>query len=392
MLRRLLAFTLVPLFGLIPLASRAAEPYAVNVILPLTGPASFIGKEEQAALGVVETTVNKAGGVRGRPIKFEIVDDQSSPQLSVQLTNEIIAKKVPFFLGSSFVATCNAQLPLVKDGPVMYCFSPGSHPPDGSYAYSSSVATTDLLVVLSRYFQARGWKRIAIITSTDATGQDAERGIRQAFNEANGQTIVDAEHFNISDVSVAAQMAHIKASGAQALIAWSTGTPAGTLFRGEAEAGLQIPTATTNGNLTYAQMKQYAAFLPKELYFPTPAGVTPLAANPAIVGAQLAKRIQSYFDAFKAAGITPDGGHILAWDPAFIVFDALQKLGFNASAAQIKQYISSLRGWVGVNGTYDFRASPQRGLNDKDALIVRWDAARNTWVPVSKLGGQPLPG
>ena len=29
---------------------------------------------------------------------------------------------------------------------------------------------------------------------------------------------------------------------------------------------------------------------------------------------------------------------------------------------------------------------------DNNALVVRWDAAKNTWVPMSKLGGQPLPG
>jgi hypothetical protein len=39
---------------------------------------AFIGKEEQPSLGIIERLVNQSGGVRGRPIKFVIADDQSN--------------------------------------------------------------------------------------------------------------------------------------------------------------------------------------------------------------------------------------------------------------------------------------------------------------------------
>ena len=58
-------------------ANAAAEVYNIPVVLPMTGSAAFLGKEESAALQVAETTVNKAGGISGRPIKFVIQDDQS---------------------------------------------------------------------------------------------------------------------------------------------------------------------------------------------------------------------------------------------------------------------------------------------------------------------------
>ncbi len=392
MLKRLLALALIPMFALIPLASRAADPYVINVILPLTGPASFIGSEEGQALAVVEETVNKSGGIRGRPIHFAIVDDQSNPQVTVQLTNQIMAKKVPFFLGSSFTATCNAQLPLVKDGPVMYCFSPGAHPAEGSFAYSSSVSTKDELTVIARYFRERGLRKVAVITSTDATGQDAERNIDAAFSAPENQLeqIVVREHFNPSDVSVSAQMAHIKASDAQVLIAWSTGPAGGTLLRGATEAGLNVPIATTDGNLTYAQMKQYAAFLPKEMLFPAKPCNTPDGATGNLVPPAIRQKIVAYLDAFKAKGIRPDNGQSLAWDPAFLMLDALKSLGFDATPAQIKQFIDSLNRWTGIDGQYNFRESPQRGLGAQAALVVRWEPSKDTWVAVSKLGGAPL--
>lgn len=383
---RALALGAALILGIVPLASGAAEPFEINAILPVTGPASFLGKEEAQTLGVIEQSVNKGGGINGRPIKFAIQDDQSNPQLAVQLMNGVIAKKVSVVLGSSLVAVCNAMAPLAKDGPVEYCFSPGVHPAEGGYVFSSSISTADLLVASAKYFSARGWHKIAIITSNDATGQDAERGIDAAFNAASGETIVDREHFNTTDVSVAAQLAHIKSTDAQAVIAWSTGTPIATIFRGMTEAGIDLPIETTNGNGTYAQMKAYAAFLPKQLYFP----VIPAMAPDQLQNGPVKRAVTGYLDGFKAIGARPDVGQSLAWDPALLVVDAYKKLGLNATASQIRDYLTALRGWAGVAGLYDFRAIPQRGVGTDNAVMARWDAAKNSWVAVSKLGGDPL--
>ena len=60
--------------------------------------------------------------------------------------------------------------------------------------------------------------------------------------------LVAREHFNPTDISVAAQIERIKASGAQAIVAGVTGTPAATVFKGMVQAGLDIPVAPTSGN------------------------------------------------------------------------------------------------------------------------------------------------
>jgi branched-chain amino acid transport system substrate-binding protein len=383
---RIASLAFAALLATIPLGGSAADPFEINVILAETGSAAFLGKSQAVALGILEQQVNAAGGIAGRPIKFAIADDQSNPQVGVELMNGIIAKKAPVVIGSSIVAICNALAPLAKDGPTVYCLSPGIHPAEGSYTFSALTSTTDLLSMSANYFRQRGWHKVATITSSDATGQDADRGIDEAFTAQGGMQIVDREHFNISDVSVAAQMAHIKASGADAMIAWSTGTPIATILRGYVESGITIPIETTNGNLTYAQMHAYTQFLPKDLYFPAPPPIAP----DQLPNGAVKRRVTDYISAFKTNGIRPDSGYIAAWDPALLVVDAYRKLGLNATAAQIRDYLSGLRGWVGINGAYDFKAIPQRGVGVNGVLMVRWDPAKDTWVGVSKLGGDPL--
>ena len=390
-IQRKLAAATLALALCAPFASTAAaDNYDINVILPQTGGASFLGKAEQHALELVQKTVNASGGIHGRQLQFKFYDDQSSPQTAVQMANQVLATKPSDLIGPAIVAMCNAVAPLPKDGPVMYCMSPGIHPPAGSYVFTSSVSTHDLENALIRYFRLRGWTRIALITSTDASGQDAERGVDEVLKlpENKDVKLVERVHFNPTDVSVAAQIERVKAAKPQAFIAWSTGAPIATIFKGIVQAGLEVPVATTDGNMTYAQMKQYAAFLPKQLYFPSAAWA---ARGPGVeVPASVAKAQDEFYAAYQAEGAAPDAAGNHGWGPAMTVIDALRKLPENVTAAQLRDYIAKQTSYAGINGVYDFQKMPQRGLSVQNAIVTRWDAAQQRWEPVSQATGIPL--
>jgi branched-chain amino acid transport system substrate-binding protein len=383
------AALLVFALGLVcaPPPARAADPYEINAILPQSGNGAFLGTAQQAALTILQDLINKRGGVAGRPLKFVYLDDQSKPQVAVQLTNGVLAKKAAVMIGSTLVAICSAEAPLVTDGPLTYCFSPAIHPPAGSFMFTAGTSTTDMLAASLRFFRAKGWTKLAILASTDATGQDVENNVTTmlAQPENKGITFVANEHYNASDVSVAAQVARIKNSGAQALIAWTVGGPLATIFTGMQSSGLDIPVLATPGNMTYVQMKQYAAFLPKELYFPGSAAFAP----EQLPNGPVKAVVNTYLDAFKANGIRPDQGHLFVWDPVIILVDALNKLGPNATPAQLRDFINGYHG-VGMFGRYDFHAVPQRGIGVDSVIMVRWSPDKDTWVGVSKAGGEAL--
>lgn len=227
----------------LPFAGSAADPYVINVVLPLTGAAALIGSSSAKALTLYEEAINKTGGIFGRPLKFDIADDQTNPALSVQLVSRIIASQAPVMIGPELSASCSAVAPLLKDGPVAFCLSPGIHPDLGSYMFSAAPSTLDLAIITARYVKQRGWKKIAFIFSTDSSGVDGEHQIDQVFASPAGKdtTIVDVEHFGVTDLTVAAQLARIKASGAEALDVWATGTPSATVLRGIQDAGITIP-------------------------------------------------------------------------------------------------------------------------------------------------------
>lgn len=374
-------------FAALSLGGNAAEtPYEIDAIMSRSGIYAFQGAEGIQALNIIENLTNKSGGIDGRPIKFVIWDDQSNPATAVQAANAVVAKHAPVIVGLAATSLCGAIAPLMTDGPALYCFTPGIHPKPGSYVFSSGISTLDTLAASKKFFQMRGWTKVAFITSTDATGQDADQNIDEVFGDGSGPIAVVAhEHFNPSDLSVGAQMAKIKASGAQVLVAWTTGTPFGTVLRNASEAGLGIPVLTTAANLSDAEMHAYAAFAPKELYFPG----TPAFAPDQVPPGPMKRALDTYFSELKAAGAKPENAISLAWDGTFLVLDALRKLGLSATAAQIRDHIATLKGSVGIYGPHDFVAVPQRGLGIGSVVMIRWDPARG-WVAASGLGVSPL--
>jgi branched-chain amino acid transport system substrate-binding protein len=371
-----------------PASLRAADPFEITAVLPLTGTGAFAGKEQGRTLTALEDYVNRTGGIRGRPIHFVFQDTQSNVQLAVQFVNEAIARKVAAIVGPAFAAECFATLTLVKNGPVAYCLSPGVHPDPGSYMFSSSFSTVDLIAVMVRYMRDRGLRRVALITSTDTSGQDGERSVDAALGDPANKdvTIVAREHFAPTDISVAAQVARLKGASPQAVIAWSTGTPFGTFLRNWHESGTELPILTTPGNQTYEQMAAYASFLPKELLIAS----GPFAARDQIPDRGMRGAVQALYDSLARVNARPGFPAQTPWDPGQLLIAAFRKLGTDATAAQVREYIASQKGWVGENGRYDFVAVPQRGLNGSSTVIVRWDPSKDTWVAASKLGGVPL--
>lgn len=378
----------VAIASFVALASPAfGAETALNVILPLSGNAAFVGKGQQAVLRAIETKVNKEGGIDGSTLHFHFYDDQTSPQTAVQMLNEILPSHPSVMLGSSITGMCNATAPLLKDGPVDYCLTPGVRPAAGSYVFASTIPTQSELIALVRYFRLSGWTHIAELSSTDATGQDADLNVDAALKlpENADVKMIERLHFNPTDLSVTAQLERIKASGAQALIEWTTGTQVATIFRGMVQTGLDIPIGTSPGNQTFESFAQFQDFLPKHLimpsaYYPEHDGIYTL--DPRVEKAQ-----HDMYRELAAASLRADNSTATAWDPALIVVEALRRLGLGARPEQIRDYISNLTDFPGVDGLYNFKKSPQRGLDDNDCVMTTYDPQQKRWVWLSGPGG-----
>lgn len=368
--------------------ARAAEPVDIYAVLPLTGSLAFAGREESEALRLFEAAVNRTNALKGHTINFVITDDQTNPQTAVLLMNQALAHHPSMVIDGGPATTCRATAALVANGPVEYCLSPAIHPAPGSYQFSSLYSSNDIFAVQMRYLRERGLKKIGVLNGTDASSQDSDNLlaelIKEPANVAAGMSFVAYEHFNLSDLTVRAQLARIKAAGAQALITTTVGTSTATVLHGVQEVGLDVPVLTSAANMSYPQLESYKDFMPKELLFSGP---------PALVPDQIGDRgvknaVLDYLQIYKNAGAARPGiNSFVTWDPLGLIVAALKKSGPDATAAQIRDDIAATRNWAGILGRYDFVKSPQRGLADNWVIIERWDPDKDAFVAMSKPGG-----
>ena len=367
-------------------AQTAGTPIELPAILPLTGTFAFFGQASQKTMQLVQDDVNAKGGIHGRPLHITFMDDQSSPQQSVQFMNGLIAKKTPLVLGPAVTATCAAAAPLVAaNGPVMFCISPFINLTP--YVYVTAGTALDSAVVVLRYYRLKGYKRFAMLNSTDASGAALDKAFEDAFalHENSGLTLVAHQHFAPADQSVAAQMANIKAAAPHVLISWTVGSPFATVLRGIHDSGLDVPLVANGANMTMAQMAQLLDFVPRELDFLT----IPTAIHGSDVPPKVAVSERAFFSLFAKAGIKPDGGYANGYDMTILAVDALKHTPPDATAVQIKDYFSHLQAFPGANALYDYRFG-QRGSTQNGFEIGRLNSTKTDFEPVSKPGGTPL--
>jgi branched-chain amino acid transport system substrate-binding protein len=385
---KLLCFCLaLVLLGFAPAVAAGDEVLTINVILSLTGPVAFAGLEEKTALGVYENLVNKAGGVRGRPVHFQIWDDQSSPQVALQLANGIIEKHVSVIVGPAVTGTCAAVDPVVRtSGPVVYCLSPGLQPQKGTFVFSTSRSLDATLLAEARFLNEKNYDRIGVLTATDASGQAGSRGLNDAMPAYHALQIVDEEKFAPSAITLNAEISKILQFKPQCIFVFATGPAFATALRGLKDAGVNLPVFTSSANMNKDQLAQYSAFLPKDLYFdgfPFQVGV-PMGT------AGQRNAYATFVGAFKSAGVVPSSLSAYAWDPMNIVIAAFKQAGPDATSTQIRDYIANLHDFGGVNGSYDFRDGDQHGLGTDSVVVVKWSPAAGAVTAASQIGGRPL--
>lgn len=369
------------LLALTPGRTIAANPYPIDVLLPLTGSAAFAGQAQQQVLGLYENYINKSGGIHGRPLHFEIHDDQSNPVVDVQLVNQIMITKPAVILGPSVAATCAAVSAMLAkgQGPVDYCFSPVAVPPPGGYVFAATAPALSLQANDVAHLRTLGFHRAALIISTDASGDQNALIFEKLFARPENASIklVAEERFSPTALSAAAEISRIKAADPDIILMYANGTAFLTGLRELKNAGMSdIPVTTNPFNGDGSLLNANRAILPKTLFIQ---GLPYQGRNPPKA---LRDTGAEYLSVFHDAGIKSASViQAYCWDPTKITIAALRTLPPDASAVQLHDYIEKLRDFPGLFGIYDFRNGDNYGLTGADSPFVKWDADHSDWVP-----------
>ncbi|AWB22752.1 branched-chain amino acid ABC transporter substrate-binding protein [Methylobacterium currus] len=99
------------------------EPIKIGVVTPLSGPQEFIGSFVKSGAEVAAEMINKAGGVKGRPLQLEFRDEKANPAAATTVARELLGLGYNLQLGtiSSTVALAYGPLMQQENGINLTC-------------------------------------------------------------------------------------------------------------------------------------------------------------------------------------------------------------------------------------------------------------------------------
>jgi branched-chain amino acid transport system substrate-binding protein len=344
----------------------AADPYKLGFISAATGYGAFIGDPEVKAARLYVKLLNQAGGVGGRQVELVVYDSEGSPEKAVVAMKRLITQdKVTAVIGPDFSSTVRAVMPLVEESKIVtWGMTPVIVPPAGSYMFASFPIQEYAYEQEIVWFKKRGLNTLGILASTDTTGQEGVKFLRE-ITQRHGVTLV-VEQFNIQDVDVSPQLLNLQRKGAQGIMAAVSGKPFAVVAKGMKQLNMNVPLLASTGSVTNTLGELLKDIEPETLLLPTTRMFVAdqLQQNdpqlPAITKLR-AQYKQEY-------NVDPDQYAAVAWDATDITVKAIGAT--NGDAARMRDHIEKLSNYVGTLCIINMKPDDHHGCNADGYVLV----------------------
>jgi branched-chain amino acid transport system substrate-binding protein len=225
----LLALLLASTAGAATTADPGVTPTTILLggTVPLSGEASAFGSVGPGAKAYFDY-VNSKGGVNGRKIKYVYYDDAYDPARTVQLTRKLVEQDKVFAVFNSVGTANNAAIqPYLNSKRV-----PQLYVGDGAQAVSQPGKYPWTMGFLQSYVgegavygrhlaQTRKGAKIGILYENTALGTDLTKGLER-WIRGKGPVVVAKESYEYTDTDVSAQVAKLKAAGADTFMLFAS--------------------------------------------------------------------------------------------------------------------------------------------------------------------------
>ncbi|MCO4892271.1 ABC transporter substrate-binding protein [Cupriavidus sp. WGtm5] len=166
----------------------------------LTGPTAVLGKQMNSGARLYFDHINQQGGIHGRKIRLEALDDYYEPEPAAKNTKKLIEDDRVFALfGYVGTPTSQAALPLAIQARVPF-FGPYTgaqslREPRSRYVFHVRAGYNEETAAIVRQIQTTGLKRVAVVYNEDAYGKAGLDGLERALKAApdSGVQIVARE-------------------------------------------------------------------------------------------------------------------------------------------------------------------------------------------------------
>ena len=350
-------------------------PLVIGVAGPFSQPR---GESMRLAAELARDEINRAGGVRGRPLELRFLDDSGSTDGAVSVAvalaeDPAVVAVVGHLTSGATLAAAPVYAGVREPVPLV---TPSASSPEITHAgdHVFRVCPSDLAhgAQLGDFaWRELGVRRVAVLFHNDGYG----RGVRRAFADryrALGGAVLSEDPYLPSLSTFGPYLQRLKARGAEAVLVAGNRAEAERILATMDSLGLDLPVLGADG-LTGVQSPRghNAAVYVSRIYTPD----APDAANRAFV------------DAYRAAfgGRSPDHRGAGAYDIVHLLARGVQRVGADRSA--LRDYLAEVGGEEKVyDGVLGGIAFDENG--DTRARMVSVTQVAGAGVMVTSQGGR----
>jgi branched-chain amino acid transport system substrate-binding protein len=383
-MRRTIRFTAIAVTSLLMLSGGALFPghtqaspaqvtgvtknsILIGTSLPLSGVAAAYGAIAYGTKAYFDY-VNAHGGVYGRKVKLNILDDGYDPARTLTNVQNLVSNQGVFAL-VDVLGTANnlAARPYITSHkvPLVYPATGSSlmtHPLN-KYTFAIEVNYTVAGKVLTDYaVKTLHAKKIGVFYQNDEFGKEGLAAI-QARAALDGASVADAEPYELTQTDFSPQALKLKGANVDAVIIFAVPGPYIRFVATAPKVGLSVPILSSDVALAYVVIKALGP-LAEGLYFDSYA-VLPFAADPRAnffrtTMTKYADPTKAPIDTFASVGF--GAGQVLV--------EGLKRAGKNPTRQGLLNALQTFKKWNGsVYGPLTWTAKIHAGL--KGAYLVR---------------------
>ncbi|MBG0778192.1 MAG: ABC transporter substrate-binding protein [Desulfovibrionaceae bacterium] len=264
---RLAALLLAVAATLLAAPARAAD-IVLGMSAAFTGPSRGLGIELYRGSRIYFDHVNAQGGVYGRRVLLEPLDDGYNPVPAIHNTIHFISRPDLLMLFNYVgTPTVTRVLPLLKKyastGVLMVFPLTGAQPhreaPYTDYVFNLRASYRQETAGLVDLFARLGRRRIAVFYQVDAYGRSGWDGVRRALSRQGLEMAAEATYHRGADVgeSMARQVEILRKADPDAIICVGSYQASAAFIRDARDAGFAAPIA----NLSFVGSESLLALL-----------------------------------------------------------------------------------------------------------------------------------
>ena len=360
------------------LTGTAAKPYpadAKTIVLgeygALTGSQASFGTSTDNAIKMAIAEVNAKGGVLGKPVEVKVEDDNSQaaqvPSAVLKLINE---DNVLAVLGEVASSSSLAAAPICQKAGVPM-LSPTSTNPKvtqvGDYIFRACFIDPYVGESLAKFSKDKlNAKTAAIFTDVKS---DYSKGLSQYFKESFtkiGGQVVATESYQAGDTNFRSQLTNIKSKKPDVIYIPGYYTEIGNIAVQARSLGMEQTLLGSDG-WDSPKLFEIGKSAVDNSYFSNHY-------SPESKDAKVVKFVADYKAKYKE---TPDALAAVAYDAAYIMFDAITRAG-ETDRAKIRQALADTKDFDGVTG----KISMNKDRNaDKKLVIIKIANGKTEVVP-----------